>query len=331
MSAIQPVGPMAGSRHLGLSLVELMVAMAIGVFLIAGAITVFGKTRDLYRTNEDAARLQEVARYAMSTIETDIRMANYWGLNSRSDLVSNPLATANYATACGSDWAVAVRRYVDGANGGTGATYSGHLGCAPPVGEQALDDADVLTLRRAGTQALTPDQIGASGTRLKVATTRVQASIFNDTSLPSGFTQARDLLTRSYYVTQDPSPADPLTGHPALRRKTLLTDASTVAVEDQLIIEGIEDLQFQVGVDTDADPDQDADYYIDPEDLEGDLDAGDAIVAVRVWLMARSNRPDFGFTDDRSYQYADRNVAPPLDNFRRLLVSKTIQLRNTRR
>ena len=73
----------------GLSLVELMVAMAIGIFLLAGAVTVFGKTRDLYRTNDAAARLQETARYAMSTIEADLRMANYWGLMSRADLVEN--------------------------------------------------------------------------------------------------------------------------------------------------------------------------------------------------------------------------------------------------
>ncbi len=66
-----------------------MVAIAIGTFLLAGAISVFGKTRDLYRTNDAAARLQETARYAMSTIEADLRMANYWGLMSRADLIEN--------------------------------------------------------------------------------------------------------------------------------------------------------------------------------------------------------------------------------------------------
>ena len=77
-------------RHqAGMSLVELMVALAIGTFLLAGTISVFGKTRDLYRTNDSAARLQETARYAMSTVEADLRMANYWGLMSRADLIAN--------------------------------------------------------------------------------------------------------------------------------------------------------------------------------------------------------------------------------------------------
>ncbi len=78
-----------GRLQRGLSLVELMVALAIGAFLLAGAISVFGKTRDLYRTNDATARLQETARYAMSTIEADLRMANYWGLMSRADLIEN--------------------------------------------------------------------------------------------------------------------------------------------------------------------------------------------------------------------------------------------------
>ena len=79
----------AARRQRGMSLVELMVALAIGTFLLAGAISVFAKTRDLYRTNDEAARLQETARYAMSTIEADLRMANYWGLMSRADLIEN--------------------------------------------------------------------------------------------------------------------------------------------------------------------------------------------------------------------------------------------------
>ena len=81
----------------GMSLIELMVALAIGTFLLAGTITVFGKTRDLYRTNDAAARLQETARYAMGTLEADLRMANYWGLMSRADMIQNgpALDTAN--------------------------------------------------------------------------------------------------------------------------------------------------------------------------------------------------------------------------------------------
>src|SRR5438309_2309292 len=79
------------------------------------------------------------------------------------------------------------------------------------------------------------------------------------------------------------------------------------------------------------------------------------IVAVRIWLLVRTDAPEAGFTDDRIYEYGDRLAAngttgdltnladstkayqPSLstDNsftgvkhYRRLLVSKTIQIRN---
>ena len=317
------------TSQVGLSLVELMVAMAIGIFLIAGAITVFGKTRDLYRVNEDTARLQEVARYAMSTIEADVRMANYWGLNNRADLISNSVDATDYGTACGTDWAVDVVRYVDGTNGGSANSYDNYLGCAATGSPE--DAADVLTIRRAATAALTPAETTARNGQLKIATTRIQATIFDGPTMPAGFTQVRELITRSYYVASDPEPTDPLVGQPALRRKSLGMVGGAIDVADELIIEGIEDLQFQVGIDTNADPDQDADYYVDPTNLDATLGPGDAVVAVKVWLLARSNRQEVGFTDSRSYQYADRATFVPGDSFRRLLVGKTIQLRNSRR
>ena len=66
-----------------------MVAMLIGLFLILGAVTVFSQSRSTYRTSESVARLQETARLAMDVVETDIRMANYWGMNNRAEYIVN--------------------------------------------------------------------------------------------------------------------------------------------------------------------------------------------------------------------------------------------------
>jgi hypothetical protein len=54
-------------------------------------------------------------------------------------------------------------------------------------------------------------------------------------------------------------------------------------------------------------------------------------VSVTIWLRIRAEDRDFGFVDDRSYQYAGMATAyVPNDNYRRIVVTKTIQLRNTR-
>jgi len=327
----------------GLSLVELMVALAIGLFLLAGAVTVFGKTRDLYRTNDAAARLQETARYAMSTIEADLRMANYWGLMSRADLIENgpaldlanppavdpayslPADLTGYAatiSSCGAMWAVKLPAYVEANDNAYG------LACAE-FGT-AMPGADQLTIRRASTQLIAAGALAANAGRIKLQTSRVQGTLFSGSTLPGGYapplSETRALVANGYYVDQD---SDLRAGLPSLRRKQLDFNGAAPAIVDQEIVPGIEDLQVEFGADLDSD--QNADYFVQPGTA---IPAGDQIVAVRLWILARAEQPELGFIDNRTYDYASRTggaALTPNDGFRRLLISKTIALRNTRR
>jgi type IV pilus assembly protein PilW len=332
-------------RHLqrGLSLVELMVALAIGTFLLAGTISVFGKTRDLYRTNEAAARLQETARYAMSTLEADLRMANYWGLMSRADLIENgpaldlanlpavdpgyslPAELTGYAGTidqCGDMWAIKLPAYLE-------ATDSYTLGCAA-FGAGAVADSDTLTIRRVSTEVIAAAALGASAGQIKIQTSRVQGSLFASATLPAGYlpplSETRAVIAHGYYVDQD---ADERAGTPSLRRKQLDVQGGAPAIVDLQIVPGVEDLQVELGADFNND--QNADYFVQPNTA---IPAGDQIVAARIWLLVRAEQAETGFTDGRTYDYASRTggaAYTPADGFRRVLVSKTIALRNTRR
>jgi hypothetical protein len=52
---------------------------------------------------------------------------------------------------------------------------------------------------------------------------------------------------------------------------------------------------------------------------------------VRVWLLMRSDQFEPGYIDGNTYTYAGKPAyTPPNDGFRRLLVSRTIQIRNSR-
>lgn len=314
----------------GLSLIELMVALTIGLFLLAGAITVFGKTRDLYRTNESAARLQDTARYAMSALEADLRMARHWGPSNLAEIITNRAAPgdaldaslAPFETeidACGDNWAVDLDAYIEANNNAYG------LACA--AFGTASATSDVVTVRRASFDRIANADLPATDGQLKLRSSRVEATIFPDDVLPAGLTgpgsETRALIVHSYYVDDD---SDERPGTPSLRRKRLWFDPATDSpvVEDQQVISGIEDMQVQLGVD--INDDQGADYYADP----AALGAGETIVAVRLWLLARAEQAEVGFTDGRTYSYADRAGYAPADGFRRMLVSKTIQLRNTR-
>jgi len=63
-------------RALGLSLVELMVAMTLGLIVAGGFVAAFVGTSDSYRTQTQLALLQENGRFAMARVARDLRMAS---------------------------------------------------------------------------------------------------------------------------------------------------------------------------------------------------------------------------------------------------------------
>jgi len=50
---------------------------------------------------------------------------------------------------------------------------------------------------------------------------------------------------------------------------------------------------------------------------------------VRVWILVRAENPEVGFIDDRVYNYGNRVNFQPNDGFRRVLFTRTIQVRNS--
>lgn len=113
----------------GLTLIELMIAMLLGVFLIGGVLQIFVSTKQTYRMQENLARLQENGRFAMNFLERDIRMAGYRSCLSYT--VPSPIAGVNddgldsldsvtlqYSTdACPGNPTTIIYSIQDGANG----------------------------------------------------------------------------------------------------------------------------------------------------------------------------------------------------------------------
>src|SRR5690606_23281378 len=137
----------------------------------------------------------------------------------------------------------------------------------------------------------------------------------------------------AYYVARGSTGQ---TDVPALRRKVLQGGSSGPGIGDEEIMPGIEDLQVQFGIDPGEDDDGDgtperytgmAARYVHPDDPV--LDTA-RIVAVRIWLRARADRRESGYTDDKTYRYADVEFRPAGNDasHRRALVSRTLQLRN---
>jgi len=63
----------------GFSLVELLIAMTLGVILIAGMLTVFSGNRRSSELNAEMANMQENARFALNKMSQDVRMGGFQG------------------------------------------------------------------------------------------------------------------------------------------------------------------------------------------------------------------------------------------------------------
>lgn len=66
-------------RQLGMTLIEIMIALLIGAFLLGGVMQIFVSSQQTNRMQENLSRLQENGRFAMEFISKDIRRAGYWG------------------------------------------------------------------------------------------------------------------------------------------------------------------------------------------------------------------------------------------------------------
>jgi type IV pilus assembly protein PilW len=83
----------------GFSLVELMIALLIGLIISIGVVQIFGATRATYQLDESLARAQENGRFALEFLNQDVRHAGYAGCKRDTSItVFNNLA---YTAAAG--------------------------------------------------------------------------------------------------------------------------------------------------------------------------------------------------------------------------------------
>ncbi len=322
----------------GLTMVELMVALAVGSFLMIGAVQIFNQSRQAFIINESIARVQETAQFAMDSVESDLRMASNWGRNSRPLAVegraiaadANPtsLALPDDMLVCGDDWATNLAMTVDGDND----TYA--LGCDAQGTGGAQAQSDVLTVRRATVQPVA-DTAG----QLQIQTTRVAGQLFIDGNptlcvpvappAPPNCT-THNLLVNSYYVAAS---SDLIPGVPTLRRKSLRLVAGAMTIVDQEVAPGIENMQVQFGIDVNED--NTVDRYVNPGDdiydpTSGTYIPGARVITARVWLVIRGVTREGGIVDETNYSPGGVDLGTHSDDYRRMMVSKTILLRNAR-
>jgi len=275
----------------GLSLVEIMVALTISLILMAGVLQIFIGNQQSYRVQEATSRLQESGRFVGHMITKEIRMADFWGCAGNASNLTNHLAPAV---------APAVHPITPGVGGISGTDNTG------------LNGSDTITLQGAhgGGMGVTAHSVNAASFSVSntdhsldqydvvLASDCTNADLFEVTSSSPGtnttvvgntgnnnpgFSNATKpgmsyangsamiYETRSiiYSIKAGAS------GQPALFRSENGTDVE--------MVEGVENMQFLYGEDTDND--KTANRYV------ASSTAGlvmDNVVSVRITLTLRT-------------------------------------------
>ena len=102
-------------RQSGLSLVELMIAITIGVVLMTGVVQMFVSSKTVFTTQQGLSRVQETGRLAIDFMARDIRQAGFMGCSYYTDWSLN--STLNNTNQFGSDFSfeTSLRAYASNA------------------------------------------------------------------------------------------------------------------------------------------------------------------------------------------------------------------------
>ena len=313
-----PVPMDRARRQQGLSLVELMVALLIGLILLAGVFQIYLSGRQSAHAQEDLARMQENGRYAMDLITRDLRRAGYWGGNADvGQITGNPGPEPADGTCSNNNdrWGRMVERRVFGVNDDN----AGYTACATNY-----QHGDILTIRYASFDPV--DETALDASRLYLRSSLFSGRIMRGSNpgenviapFAADVPVVRELQANAYYVGTG-QPRCSRTGEdvPVLRRVILNPDGNP---EHEEVVPGVEHLQIRYLV-------ADSDTYVDANTVTLNNDWAD-VSAVRVWLLMRSECPEPGLNNTTTYVMGDIEYPDAPDDFRRQLYVATVMLRN---
>lgn len=341
-------------RQSGITLVEMMVAMVVGLILLVGIVQLFISNKQAYRIQEGANVLNENARYVMNQMQFDLRMADHWGgveatevdLDGDIDAITND---------CADEAATLTVAGIFGIDGEAASP----LDCIPD--SDYVPNSDIVIVRYAEpvrvSSARVADQEDTVFVRSAVGRRGIIFQGENLGDLPADLRPA-DLATATieeeppetanfafrtvlYFLrpcaSQDLGTANVCDAAddttPTLARLTL----SGMTLVEQDIIAGVEQMQLAYGLDDDGD--RSPDRYLSAEDVTAD-DDWDKVIDVKLSVLIRNNEidvsADVGGTTYKLYGGDEGEgidyVVPEADGrYRRKVFNTSVQVRNMTR
>lgn len=347
----------------GFTLVELMVAVTIGLIVLAAVSQIFATSRLSYKLEENLARVQENGRFAMEFLSRDLRMAGYAGCVNVNQALN---ASANYMASnglknAGNDplFVFAPQTQIQGYEWTGTNTWS--PGLPGFLNTKVNNESDVILIRRGDEQAfrvtaaipqanditiaepnnietndiiLIGDCSGVDVVKVTDADNNPTETLKHAAGSSDGENNAATLL-KDYdanaevmkLVTRAYYIGTNGSGQPALMSMDMEKGAWGAERE---LIEGIESMQILYGEDTPP-----ANGSADDYRLPANVTDWSRVVSIRVGLLARTPTESGQDVDGKTYSLLSDSgtiddFTSPGDKRQRRIFSSTIQVRNLR-
>jgi type IV pilus assembly protein PilW len=335
-------------RQKGFSLVEFMVAMAIGLFLTAGVVGILVHNKRASTLISDTLDIQDAARFATRRIGNLFRMAGHRGgiIQGQVSINSNTSAVLTEDGVCKRKWMVSnasgdqllitepIRGYADGA----GIVDTGECATLGITDANHLDNTDILVVRHSEILHESDPNSLANQDRFYVYTiVSVGASVGlgqHIASRWSAFSGQPEKVygryiypyyTDIYYIRAWSNSSTENPQRPALVR--LRMDGATA--QTQLMVSGVEFMKAEFGIDSDGDAQ--VDQYRAPAAISD----WSQVMLARLAIVARSIGEDPQAEDSKTYvllageNQVSYQPAAAFKRYARMMFEVSIHLRNT--
>jgi len=319
------------SASQGFTLVELMIAITLGLFVIGGIIFLLMQTSSSSRQTTSLSRMQENARYTLNLLADELRHAGFYGKQLTQSGFEDSITTT-ISNDCGVNGA-STKWVYDIASGSfqyeTSKTAINSL-------QQCVADSDFY------------DGLDGNGTDFLVvrSATEQAASIvantfYNRTNGSNGciwFSASGPKSDPDHPATNNkcPSNSDPNKsdwifesklyyiqdyydtsgdGIPTLCRRVTKNAGTT----KECLIEGVERFVIEFGIDSNNDYLADS-YTSNPGTAN--------IVSGRIYLLMRAPEAEGGYINSKTYNLGATAIVAPGDSYQRRVFSNTVILRN---
>ncbi|WP_421351575.1 PilW family protein [Aeromonas veronii] len=318
----------------GFTLVEWLVAMLLGLFLLAGVFTVFVMSRSSSEDAFDQSELQENGRLAIRLISQDIKWAGFFGAYTGQSTQVGPSLTLSAGSIVPASSDCLDERSVGSLPSNAGpirglwvsrvSTTKGLVGFACILAADRVANSDVISIKRLVGRPI-PASEGLDTNRFYMATNSQEARVIKGSETRPLFganneSQIWEYQHYIYYLSQED-------GIPVLRKRYLTVNGGSALIGGAMA-EGVEHMVLMYGVDDSLIPDGRIDRYMSTDQMTTQRWNEGRVLGARLFLLIRAARESSRYKNNNSYQLGNITVNGGGDGYRRLLLESSIALRN---